>query len=78
VNVAVFPNPATSTINIEFPKRDNWEVKIFDCQGRLAAHELYRQSLKSNIEIQSLPSGIYTVKCKGTNGSLSITKLIKE
>jgi len=77
-NLLVYPNPATSTITIEFPQRDNWDVEIYDCQGQLAAHEKYRQSVKNNFDIHNLPSGIYTIKCRGENGTLSINKLIKE
>ncbi len=77
-DVLIYPNPAANNITIEFPQRDNWEVEIYDCQGRLATIEKYRQSVTTSLDITALPSGFYTIKCKGTTDYLLINKLIKQ
>jgi hypothetical protein len=77
-NLLVYPNPAADRIFIDFPHRDNWEIRLYNQQGQLVRNEKINQSNWASFEITNLPSGFYTVKCMGADGRLFINKMIKE
>jgi hypothetical protein len=76
--IAVFPNPANEILYIEPPYADKWQVSIYNMQGALVKHEQPHQLVQYAIDIQELPSGVYTVLCSDANGKVYAQKLIKE
>ena len=73
--VAIFPNPAHSQINIEADSRVYTSVAIKNILGQtVMSHALYGGETSLNIAM--LPEGIYFVTFNGTDGEL-VKKLIK-
>lgn len=61
----VYPNPASELLNIQFPHIDKWQVSIYNMQGALVKKEQPNQLLQYSMDVQELPSGIYTLVCSG-------------
>jgi hypothetical protein len=78
----VFPNPASTEINIRLPEkfRENaQQARIFDHLGR----EVLRQHLTAGevthaINIASLPTGVYYIRIIGNGISVVAGKVVKE
>jgi len=58
--VSIYPNPAINTINIKVSTSniDNWQLTIFDMQGRSIMNNLFRGN-STRINISNLKNGIY-------------------
>lgn len=74
----VYPNPANEQLNIQFPHIDKWQVSIYNMQGALVREESANQLLQYSVDIQELPSGIYTILCKNGNGKVFMEKVVKQ
>jgi hypothetical protein len=57
---SAYPNPADNTVWIELLMNGIAEAKLFDATGRLVLHKSLPAS--TSIDIQSLPSGFYTLQ----------------
>lgn len=75
---SIFPNPANESITIEFAENiDNGTfADIYSIEGKLIKQVPIKQK-KTEINISSLPAGIYIVEIAGNNG-IAFRKLIKE
>jgi len=76
--ITVFPNPATNTITIEFPKAVVSNIAIYNLLGE----EVYsttnnKQQTTNNIDVSALPSGVYFIKATTEKGVV-VRKFIKE
>jgi len=58
VKINVYPNPATSIINLEIDGELNYKVRILDLQGRT----IKNTRNNARINIQSIPFGIYILE----------------
>jgi hypothetical protein len=71
----IFPNPSSSQINVELPKGErNWQLDFYDIQGR----NVLQKSVLADfitIDISPLPTGVYTLKARNENLSLSMKVL---
>lgn len=76
-NVLVYPNPANSKVEIEFPDSNfqNAEYKIVNLLGELLQTG-YLKEMKNTISINTLPQGIYYLQLNSNNYS-SIKKIVK-
>lgn len=73
----IFPNPASQQITLEFqnPMQESSLCEIFDMMGkRINTYSLDQQ--ESQIDISSLPSGIYLIQFKTSQGNYT-RKFIK-
>lgn len=70
--VSLYPNPATSELNIETAS-GTFEIEIYNATGQLLMHE----ENKKQLDIMHLPAGIYTVKIITPEG-IAVEKLIRE
>ena len=61
--IQLFPNPASSVVNIVLPKEANlpMQLSLFDQQGRLLMHQSLFSS-RSELNVQDLSPGCYTVQ----------------
>ena len=79
-NISIYPNPATSTLNIESGTNIIKTVTIFDATGREVKTD-YNFSKVQNFgkvnDISNFPSGIYIIKLGLENGSY-MGKFVKE
>lgn len=75
VPVHIFPNPATTLLNIETPENSIISsIEIYDIQGRLV---LFSSENNKNVNIVSLNSGTYVARIK-TDTSDSTRKFVVE
>lgn len=56
VYVSIYPNPSSDVVTIRMSITDNWNVDVFDAQGKLV---LNQTTQGNRIEISGLPTGIY-------------------
>ena len=73
----VYPNPATSIIEIEFQDTNfqNAEYKIVNLLGELLQTG-YLEEMKSTISINTLPQGIYYLQLNSKSDFI-IKKIVK-
>jgi len=72
-NLAVYPNPVSSELNINYPISERVQVRIFDLQGRLVLNTSF---ISQEINITGLNAGIYSLLL--TDGSTILrTNFIK-
>jgi hypothetical protein len=75
--IKLYPNPFTTSLNIEFENNAKREVAIFDLTGRkINSFSLENSSVK--IERGSLSSGAYILNVKEENGKSTFARLIVE
>ncbi len=68
----MFPNPSSDgRIRFEFPS-DNWEVKIYDINGKLMFRDLLNSQDETDLE---LPAGSYTIRAT-KSGQMVQDKLV--
>jgi hypothetical protein len=73
-DIKIFPNPATSTLNISFPENMKQQIQIFNSMGMLLKEISVTQ--QTQIDISDLPKGLYFVHLK--NNSAQAEKFIKQ
>jgi chitinase len=74
--VSVYPNPATSTINLSTETNETYNVHIVDAQGKIALDFLSTNELRT-FDISPLENGMYQVVITNQSGLISRTKLVK-
>ncbi len=80
--VSVYPNPVKDKTTIEFYTSRSSKVKmeVYDSKGALVSSQTYTSvtgTNRTNINIESLSTGIYTLKCYTESELIGVTKLIK-
>ena len=73
-NISVYPSPATNKLTIESPHSSI--IVITNIQGQLMK-TLSTTANKTNIDVSSLPSGVYIVQVK-TEKWVAVSKFVKE
>jgi hypothetical protein len=73
----VYPNPASDRLHIAFPHIDKWHVSIYNMQGALVREGQPHQLLHYTMDVQALPSGVYTVLSRDSQGKTFSHKIIK-
>ena len=78
----IFPNPATSEVNISFETQaeGNVEIKVFDLNGKQVLQTNTATQIGKNqtsINIDRLVSGVYFVHISGNKGDSSQLKFVK-
>ena len=77
-NYKLFPNPATSEINISSMGNTNYyNIEIHDLTGRLVKIENSRTSNNTTLDVSDLKSGNYIIKITDINGKVESLKMIK-
>ncbi|MFT4684458.1 MAG: hypothetical protein ACJA2M_002326 [Polaribacter sp.] len=72
VNFALYPNPATSVLNID---DNNFTIKNIDIYNVLG--EKIGTSIKSLINIEKLVNGVYVVKVQDDKGNIATKRFVK-
>jgi len=70
---SVFPSLATNDIQIQVPTAGN--IQIIDLSGKTLT-SFDAEAGTQNVDISSLPSGMYFVKLSSANGVIEMTKII--
>ncbi len=78
--VSIFPNPAKTELNIEFPANFSGELRVYDVLGRTLISQNIKNTNRLNINISNLISGIYYIKVydKSSDKVFSMTRFVKE
>lgn len=72
----LYPNPFETELNIIFEKMDNYQIMLFDINGKLIqTYKAYGNKL--NIDLSNIQSGVYLLKATGINLESSYTKVVK-
>ena len=76
-NISVWPNPATTEVNVEYNGNENdLTAKVFDGLGRNVAKSVMHQG-KNTISLGNIPAGIYFLLVQGRNKQLLYKKILK-
>ena len=77
--ISVYPNPASSTLNIMLPGHERLSLRIVNMLGHIVVEyqELVRNSGETKINIENLETGIYFLHMMDTQGKTWIGKFIK-
>lgn len=75
VEVSIFPNPATSHINIE-SQIPILRISLFDMSGAERTR-MTVDDTKAQLDISFLPRGIYTIRIEDSNGRHTVRKIMK-
>ena len=68
-DLEIYPNPADQQITIDWPSAPSqWELSIWDLQGRQLRHYGPQNSSQTTIDLTGLPSGYYLVRGQGDLG----------
>jgi hypothetical protein len=68
-NMFVYPNPAIGPVTMLLPYIDNWNIDVFDAQGKLVHYQILQQNNKAELEIDRFLSGIYFLRAKNKTKS---------
>ncbi|NEN22530.1 T9SS type A sorting domain-containing protein [Cryomorpha ignava] len=74
INFSVFPNPATSSIQVALPSSESGQLEIFDISGRV----LFTMPLNSErveMDINQYPPGVYLIRVETQNG-IGVKKIV--
>lgn len=80
--VSIYPNPVKDQTTIDFytVRAGKVKMEVYDSKGALVSSQTYNSVTGMNrttIDVQSLSTGIYTLKCYTSNELIGVTKLIK-
>lgn len=75
--IAVFPNPLTGILNIDFKSEDYTKVKIYNSQGILLATERATFPLQQ-FDFSDYKNGLYIIEVIKSSGEVRRIKIIKE
>ena len=73
----IYPNPAYNSITITATNKIN-QIIITNLIGQTFFNQAYDIEKKAEINIASLPEGVYIVNVKYIEGESTVTKIIKE
>lgn len=79
-DVAIYPNPATSTLFIDQnnPQFSSYSIEIFSLFGQKVISIGETSNKKTEISMENLPKGMYVVQIIDETGNYSIKKIFKE
>ena len=75
----IYPNPASGSITLTLPSymNENVDIKIFNTLGLTVLSQQHAGGEKINMDIHSLPAGIYVVRCVKNDKVIS-TRFVKQ
>ena len=76
-NLSVFPNPASTNMNVSFnlPKADEMSITLYDLQGKVVLEKKLGTKAMGEyqevLNISALPNGIYVCRISGVHNSIT-------
>lgn len=74
--IQIFPVPADNIVTVTGIENDN-RVMLYNATGSMVISEMNQSGSSKTINVQSLPSGIYTMRIISKNGDCKSIRLIK-
>ncbi|MBL7802282.1 MAG: T9SS type A sorting domain-containing protein [Saprospiraceae bacterium] len=68
-SVDVFPNPAHSTVTLQYGDWPVQEIRLFNAEGRLVQMVQVQDAGQTELRIGDLPNGLYTAQIRGEGGT---------
>jgi hypothetical protein len=75
-SVKVYPNPTSGILTLSYSKGSTFEFSILDVFGRTLLSS-QSESQVTDVDLTSLPAGVYFLTLKDRSGTIGATKLIK-
>jgi len=75
-SITVWPNPNNGTFTVQLPGDGEWQVQLFDLNGRLV--EERRQERTAQWDVSGLAKGLYLLKAVARDGTSASTKVLIE
>jgi hypothetical protein len=78
-DVKIYPNPANERVTLSLPSymSEDVDIKIFNTLGLTVLSQHHISGEEINIDINSLPSGIYVVRCV-KNNKITSMRFVKQ
>jgi hypothetical protein len=74
----LFPNPATTSLTINFGKAGRWDVEVWSVVGeRIFAPLNPQKGTSASVDVSELPRGIYFVTVRDEAGKRVVRKVVK-
>lgn len=77
LEMMLWPNPASTTVQLSFSQDDTYETRIYSGDGSLKAVSLI-SGISGELDISNLASGLYFIKVLNSAGISHEQKLIKQ
>lgn len=75
--IKIYPNPTTDLINIETENKESCDLLVYDAFGRLLVSVSFGPEGELQLNVSSLPSGLYFLRMK-TSKSTQIARFVKK
>jgi len=75
-NVSIYPNPATTTLNLSSTAISDFELSILDITGKVIKTERMLDQTFT-FDVSDLASGIYMLRLVSTDGASKVVKFVK-
>lgn len=75
-NISIYPNPATTTLNLTSTGISGFELSILDITGKIIKSERMLDQTFT-FDVSDLASGIYMLRLVSTDGASKIVKFVK-
>jgi len=73
-NLSIFPNPANSTLTVQYNTQSDYKIEVLDIQGKVFLTENVSENLQV-LDISSLSEGVYFVRISN-GGKIENKKLV--
>ena len=75
-NVSIYPNPATTTLNLTSTATSDFELSILDITGKVIKTERMLDQIFT-FDVSDLESGMYMLRLVSTDGASKVVKFVK-
>ncbi len=75
-NVSIYPNPATTTLNLTSTATSDFELAILDITGKVIKTDKMSDQ-RFTFDVSDLASGMYMLRLVSTDGASKVVKFVK-
>lgn len=76
--LAVYPNPTSGVLHLEFSEGHDLRIKLYDLSGKLIHQKKCVQELKAELDLSLLPVGTYQLRIDAPHQSPVIISVLKK
>lgn len=76
-DISIYPNPASTTIQLSNIDSENTEIRIFDLSGKKVFQQLKGTNTQNSIDVSNLNSGLYVLSITEENKKFSKKLMIQ-
>ena len=75
-NVSIYPNPATTTLNLSSTGTSDFDISVLDITGKVIKTERMLDQIFT-FDVSDLESGMYMLRLVSTDGASKVVKFVK-